>query len=295
MLAKTIHPSLRRAAGLFASSIDECTGRNVLTFSTGSDTAAIRKALESLSVARDMVDLESTTQPTGAGTPQEWYRPMVGGLEIWSPTTGNTCTVGCNVLNWETGLSPSTSPKYFLTAGHCSGTLGEPANSRWTQGGHHIGYEYQAAPILKDDAVNCPPADKYGNIPWCMYADVMVVQYADTVNWYYGRVATLLMPSRIIHNTLNVQPPLIVNGGLLNQNVYLVAPQTGQHNNGRIERTCDDVFYVDRNTGLNTPYIMCTQRTNNKMKFPRFSGHLQRLDQDSRQEVRSEETRTEGV
>ena len=31
------------------------------------------------------------------------------------------------------------------------------------------------------------------------------------------------------------------------------------------------------------------------MKFPRFSGHLQRPDQDSGQEVRSEETRTEGV
>ena len=33
----------------------------------------------------------------------------------------------------------------------------------------------------------------------------------------------------------------------------------------------------------------------NGMKLPRFSGHLQRLDRDSRQEVWHEEARTEGV
>jgi hypothetical protein len=37
------------------------------------------------------------------------------------------------------------------------------------------------------------------------------------------------------------------------------------------------------------------QPVENEVKFPRFSGHLQRLDRDSRQEVWNEEARAEGI
>jgi hypothetical protein len=247
---------------LNSTAIDETKGVLQLGLSAMEDVALLSKALTDRGIPRDMLVFEQTERAVATTTLNQRYRPLVGGLEITNIHTA--CTLGFNFLKYETGTNPSSSPKYFITAGHCSADWGEPTGIAFHQVGlssDRIGQEIQIAPIRRNDPY-CP-SDKYGYTP-CTDADVLVGRYDDTVSVLYGSVATVYMESwrfKQIHGYINVQGT--TSGALTGQTVFMQGKSSGQHNNGKILQSCGNVSLQDKFDFTKIYWVMCTQRTDN--------------------------------
>jgi hypothetical protein len=241
--------------------IDETEGKLHLGLTDAKHIPDVSEILLRRGIPSDMVTMEVIERPVAAGTLNQRYRPLVGGLEIRSPSLA--CTLGFNFLKWETGIDPANSPKYFITAGHCNGNWGNVTGAAFSQvtiGVDRVGQEHQIAPLKLGDP-SCPVDTKFGGFTPCFDADVLVGAYDDSVSVLYGRVATVYMPSKVIHNTLSVVGT--TSGGITGQTVHLVAAVTGQHNTGKIKASCENIFYADPLDPDRVFWVLCTQRTDN--------------------------------
>lgn len=179
---------------------------------------------------------------------------MIGGLEI---KVAIPCTLGFNVMNWDTGIDPYTSTHYFFTAGHCTPTPGIPSGYDAHQVSllapqDKVGAEYQVVP--RRSGASCPV-----NKSPCMDADVLVVRYDSTVTFpdsvRYGWVANVNASKTIITPWFNVQGT--ISGGLNGQTVTTVGMTSGK-STGVISAIC-----VDQLLGTSPNiWILCQDRAN---------------------------------
>ena len=222
---------------LNATDIDETRGVIKLGFSSMGRVDHLRSRLKALGVPSQMVEFEQREPAQPETTLNQKYRPAVGGLQIQMP--GNpgpsTCTLGFNVLKWGTGGTYDLSlGRFFLTASHCSMTRGLvsglPLYQHTATAGNRIGVEVDHADTLSGAA--CPAAKSP-----CQHADVLVVQYDDSVSTLYLRVANV-DASKNITGTYNLQGAPTV-GGITGEVVTKVGENTGK-TTGTITATCVD-------------------------------------------------------
>lgn len=180
--------TMRPEDGVTLTAIDGSQGVIRIGVSSNTKVASLRSRLDSAGVPDDMLTFEEDQIGVGDQTLQSsGVRPAVGGLEIVSHEQ-TQCSLGFNVMRWDTGTDPATSPEYFLTAAHCAGsTWGQNRSLPYSQdsSGFQVGSEYEAVPIVNYPAWQCPDA---GHSP-CELADVLVIAYDDTVSVAYGNVA----------------------------------------------------------------------------------------------------------
>jgi hypothetical protein len=189
-----------------------------------------------------MIALDERGPAIAETTLNQLYRPAVGGLQILEHN-GNGCTLGFNVFDWS--ILGGSSPLYFLTAGHCSGTWGQtprgwpyyqPSSSR-------VGEEF--ATVTVHSTGYCPT----GHSP-CMEADVLAVKYDDTVSVLYGNVANV-DASKNITGYLNVQG--MVSGAIFGQTVTFVGQVSGKRT-ATIRDVCKDQWVAGP---AGTYWILC--------------------------------------
>lgn len=158
------------------------------------------------------------------------------------------------MLSWVTGIS-LTDPMYFLTAGHCSGSVWGTAGN-WPVYQHNsdrVGQEYITAPVVSYPNWRCPSAAKSP----CTEADVLAIRYDDTVAVQYGNVANV-DGSRNITGTYNVQGT--ISGVLNGQSITKVGATTGK-TTGTVQATCVDISYSTfHHPG--SVWLLCAQRAN---------------------------------
>jgi hypothetical protein len=187
----TVQQSVQRGDGVTLLAIDETKAVIRVGLASLAQTAALRARLVTAGIPSDMLQFEQDDIGVADATLQSnGVRPAVGGLEILSHET-LACSIGFNVMRWDTGTDPMTSPKYLLTAAHCAGTTwGVNKSLPYSQvsaAGYQIGAEYEAVPIVNYPAWQCPNSTESP----CELADVLVLKYDDTVSVGYGNVANV--------------------------------------------------------------------------------------------------------
>jgi hypothetical protein len=230
---QSIRDHLWSGDNVVALGIEETSNKVVVGVRTATARASIAAKLPDWGVSADMVRFEQRDAALGETTLNQTFRPARGGLMI-NNQDNNPCTLGFNVYNWNTGIGGS-SPLYFFTAGHCSGTWGQPpAQTIYYQPGNsptgsRVGVEYATVPVHSGGY--CPS----GHSP-CMDADVLVVQYDDTVSVHYGAVANV-DASKNITGYFNVQGT--TTGAFVGQVVTMVGQVSGK-STATVRQTCMD-------------------------------------------------------
>jgi hypothetical protein len=120
-------------------------------------------------------------------TLQQYYRPLMGGLEIgFTSASGipSQCTLGVNVwyTNYAQGIPVGT--RGFYTASHCSTTYGGTDGTVFSQGGVQIGHEAWDPPFFTNAQNTLCPANMF-----CRWSDVAFAAYDAGVNRLQGAVA----------------------------------------------------------------------------------------------------------
>jgi len=259
-----VYGTLRPDDHFIASAIDETRGVIILGFTSLSSAESIRARLAKTDIPLDMVEFEQRSQAKPDVTLNGVVRPIMGGVEVHGHNAIGSCTLGFNVMRWDTGIDWSTSPQYFLTAGHCGETWGTKGLFWYQPSGglaSIIGDEFEVLP--KHLYPYCPAAHSP-----CMDADVLVVKYDSTKtvpdSVLYGNVANVDAFKNVIGH-FNVQGS--VAGGLKGQTVTVVGMESGKHT-GVITRSCEDQLVRDPNPGRPSVWILCQQQAN----YPSMNG-----------------------
>jgi hypothetical protein len=225
--------------------IDERAGVITIAARDEAAIAMLRQRVKEWGIPMDMVRFEQRGVAVAQTTLSQYRRPTLGGLLILE-SSGSQCTLGFNVYNWNTGIG-SGSPRYFLTAGHCSETWGSaPFGWPYYQPSYteRIGYEYATATVHSTGY--CPS----GHSP-CLEADALAVRYDDSVSSSYGIVANVDASKNIITPLFGVVGT--VSGGLNGQVVTTVGAFSGK-STATIRAVCVDQQVA---SGSTTYWIKC--------------------------------------
>lgn len=213
-----------------------------------------RSALAKAGVPIDAFELRVMDNIVSGASLRSVVRPVTGGLminSIASATTGY-CSVGLQAWkNDVNGYPDPTLGRFVLTANHCAPPAGTVTGL--TFGQPHRGYGLHMTEVVNAEVFSdarCPYA---ASLP-CQYADVAVLQMADSVSSTWQRVAlsnTANPPAYLGQLSLNTSVWSAVQG----QPVRRVGARSGQRN-GTVTNACYD---------LNVPgfwYILCSVEVN---------------------------------
>jgi len=175
-------------AGVQLVDVDEKMNRIYIGVTNEEAVPRVLARFDALGAPRSAVTVEVVPVASLTSTLQQYYRPLIGGLQIdWNNAQGvpTTCTLGVNV--WYTNFSQgiSTGTPGFYTAGHCSTTRFATDGTVFSQGGTRIGYErWDPPPFTSALTSACPPG------AYCRWSDVAFAQYDDpNVDRHQGSVA----------------------------------------------------------------------------------------------------------
>ncbi len=254
-----MHNAIADDGNLLSTAIDETRGLIVLGVRSADRVDAFKERLLARGIPADMIEFEERVPAIPSQTLNSRFRPLLGGLEIWE-FSGSVCTLGFNVMRWDTGYDPYTSPHYMLTAGHCSQDWGVAnGNAYWQKGFQAvnvIGTTLQVVP--KRVAPNCPT----GKSP-CIDADVLAVAYNSYVTFpdsvRYGRVANVNASKTIITPYYSVQASVV--GAVNGQTITMVGQVSGKRTDV-VSRICEDQLTTNPTSSGGTIWVLCQDRAN---------------------------------
>jgi hypothetical protein len=244
---------------LSTTGVDGARGVILLGVKDLSAVGPLRSRIASLGIPDDMIQFEEIPLAHANATLEDRFRPLIGGLKVRN-SGGIPCSLGFNVMRYDTGTDPYTSQLYFWTAGHCSGNWGVTSNYSWWQGGTGflqqdlVANEYEVVP--KRTGTNCPPSKSP-----CVAADVVVARYVSGLTFpdsvKYGWVANVNSSRTIITPWYNVQPSVM--GAVPGQTVTMVGYASGKKT-GTLLQSCQDVQVANPSGG--TMWVLCVERAN---------------------------------
>lgn len=248
---RVLEATMRSDDGVSLTAIDESRGVIVVGTVSTAKGDGLRSRLVASGIPADMLVFERARPGAGESTLQDPVRPTIGGLRV-VPHANQGCTLGFNLMRWADGIDPPTSPKYFMTAGHCNGfTWGTNTQLPYYQVADRVGEEFEAVPIFNYPSWHCPA----GKTP-CTEADAVFIKYDDTVSVAYGNVARVSALNGNIIGYTNVQPNYV--GAMIGQKVTKVGQATGS-STGTVSLTCAD-FQVGN--GFLMVWVKCMGRAN---------------------------------
>lgn len=241
---------LKNGDGILETYVDETSGSIRLGLRVLTDSSELRARFSSAGVPSDMIRFHQGMQSYGQATLNQKVRPTVGGLQI-KHLNGGDCSLGFNVLNWNTGINPSTDPKYMWTASHCAFTgMGQILGYKIAQLADTVAVEYEVPPVVSFPNWRCPSAAKSP----CQEADVLSSKYDDTVNVAYGNVANV-DASKNITGYYNVQGT--VRGAIVGATLTKVGQAAGK-STGTLSASCVDVVVTF--VGMGNVWELCQAR-----------------------------------
>lgn len=173
-------------AGVQSIDVDETKNRVSIGVTESDAAARVLARLDTLGVPRNAVTVDVVPPISLVTNLQQYYRPLIGGLQIdlnglFGPTQ---CTLGVNV--WYTNFSQgiSTGTPGFYTAAHCSSTRFGTDGTVFSQGGSRIGYERWDPPTFTSSWTSACPVNTQ-----CRWSDVAFAQYDSGVDRHQGAIA----------------------------------------------------------------------------------------------------------
>ncbi|WP_162865739.1 hypothetical protein [Deinococcus wulumuqiensis] len=160
--------------------IDQARNKVVLSVANESKLTQLKNWVRSAGIPDTAVDI--SVAPIVAEKPLTGlFRPPLGGVDI-----NNDCTLGTNV-RYNGFINGTQSPQGFLTAAHCTPTIGaKDSNFAIQQGGYTVGYE-QLDPPLRPATDSICANDTTGKPYECRFSDVAFATYNIVSN--VGRIA----------------------------------------------------------------------------------------------------------
>lgn len=257
---QTLHEAFLSSENLVtATGLDHRRGLISIGVLSLNKIGPLRARIASLGIPDDMVEFQEEPVAVANTTLNQRFRPAIGGLQIMN-SGGIPCTLGFNVMRYDTGTDPYTSPIYFWTAGHCSTNWGVSSGSAWWQPTGFlavdvVGNEYDFVP--KRTGTSCPPT----HTP-CVAADVVVARYPGTMTFpdsvRYGWVANV-NSSKVITGQFNVQGTSV--GGVQGQVVTMVGQTSGKQT-GTISLICQDRAVANPTVPGENVWVLCMDRAN---------------------------------
>jgi hypothetical protein len=167
--------------GVHVLDVDETTNRVFIGVADNAAVARVQARLDALGIPRGAVTVAVTKPAELVTNLQQYYRPLIGGLQVDSNTT---CTLGVNVLYTNFGQGISTGTPGFYTAAHCSTTRFGTDGTVFSQGGSQIGHEAWDPPTFTSAWTSACPVGSS-----CRWSDVAFVQYDSGVSAHQGYIA----------------------------------------------------------------------------------------------------------
>ena len=182
--------------GVTAYDIDERQNAVVVGAADAEAAAALRSRIESIPALRGIVRVELRPAPKPEVTIQQYFRPIVGGLQI----TGGlgSCTGAFTVYPYLNSKTIDYSQAYLATASHCTINMG-------VVNGDDFG-QPSLANVIGDEALD-PPFFTYLQNPdcppgrQCRYTDIALIAYRSGVTFTHRQFALLSPPSLSISST----------------------------------------------------------------------------------------------
>lgn len=163
---------------------DEAQNRVFIGVTDNAAIGRVQSQLDRLGIPRAAVVVDVVPPITLATNLTQYYRPLVGGLQIdWS---GTYCTLGVNVwyTNFAQGISGAAG---FYTASHCSDTPASTDGTTYSQGGYQIATEKYDPPFFTNSQYfGCPSGYN------CRHSDVTFAQYNTGIDGSHGTIAQTL-------------------------------------------------------------------------------------------------------
>ncbi len=233
-----VRPIVGRVPGTTSLRIDEQRGEIVVTVAQLPQAAAVRSALISLELPREMLVIEERAAPALRQGLQNRIRPVVGGLQIARDAGANACSIG--LLGWkkdpDTGHGDPNLGLFVTTASHCSSDRASPTpDEQYGQPtiSNLAGFEVAKAPIFSGGI--CPYTS-------CQLADVLAIQLYDSVPGIRSLAAISIQVSPPTNPPYSGRQAVTgqgVQGALTGERVYKVGRSTGQ-TFGLILESCVD-------------------------------------------------------
>ncbi|HXH41311.1 MAG TPA: hypothetical protein VNN08_21970 [Thermoanaerobaculia bacterium] len=241
-------------AGVQVLDADEATNRLFIGVTEAAAIPSVLAQVDALGVPRTAVVVDVVPAASLTTSLRDFYRPLIGGLQIDLTIAGtpSQCTLGVNVwyVNVSQGIPPGTAG--FYTAAHCSTTRFGTDGTVYSQGGSRIGYErYDPPAFTNAQNTRCPAGYT------CRWSDVTFAQYdagynrhqgalAQTVSRAYGNFQTgSIVINPYAPEFILYQTTLPVAGQYLDK----VGRTTGW-TSGQVSRTCADYF-------IGGNYLLC--------------------------------------
>lgn len=163
--------------------IDQNRNKLMVSVANESKLAQLRDWLKSSRIPDAALEI-SITPVVAEKALTGLFRPPLGGVEI--NNINKNCTIGANV-RYNGFINGTQSPQGFLTAAHCTPTIGmKDSNFAIQQGGYTVGYE-QLDPPLRSATDSVCANDTTGAANPCRFSDVAFATYNIASN--VGRIA----------------------------------------------------------------------------------------------------------
>lgn len=208
--------------GLAASAyIRDHDGMLVVNAQDEQRLASLKQQVAALGYPDDMVQFGIDDARPEIRVDVQWAEPLspVGGLRINGSTTDANyyaCSIGTNVRFTGTA-NGITNPQGFLTARHCTPTIGGYDNHVFYQVGRRIGKEAIDPRVISQDTPGCA-GNESGQVSICVRADVAFATYEVPSN--VGRIARPF-------ESVNQKEVTVTNGTPDTYAVTAVAPRPG--------------------------------------------------------------------
>ena len=244
---QTARSLVGRVDGVSAFSINPLKGRVVIGVDNGSTQQQVITTLGQIGAPEGVWFVE-VLEPTPDVGLQTRHDNMMGGLQVSGPE--GFCSLGFIGFKKDpqTGYA-DYNRRMVTTAAHCTSNQLSLFSDWWGQPGslRTMGYSVDLAPVYS----NC-----YGVYTYCRYADIAIVELADSVGHYWGVVAKSSVtsdPNDPPYNGYQSYTGSGVANALVNELVTKVGRTTGQ-TSGRVDDDC-----VDRESST-TPglWTLCT-------------------------------------
>lgn len=207
--------------GLASSAyIRDSDGMLVLNARDEQQLVALKQKVTDLGYPEDMVQFGIDDSRPQINLEAQFPDP-IGGIRInGSATDPNyyACSIGTNVKFTGTA-NGITNPQGFLTARHCTPTIGSYDNHVFYQAGRRIGKEAIDPTVISQTTPGCA-GNESGQVSICVRADVVFATYEVPSN--VGRIARPI-------ESVNQKEVSVVNGTPNTYVVTAIAPRPGMN------------------------------------------------------------------
>jgi hypothetical protein len=246
--------------GVTQTDIDDVRNRIVIGVESGNLVQGVRAQAQLIGVPAAAVLVEVIPPTRVTANLQGLVRPMHAGIQVSKTTSVDlgSCTLGYNVRRRD--LSDAYDGyKYFVTAGHCTDSLGYNNGTRMGQPNmtRPIGTEVSDPPPFDQFTNSACPADLK-----CRYSDAALIRYDDSVSWRHGKMPKVGtgVPFTILDTLVDIVhdavPPYPDMASVwIGQNVRMIGRSSGDVG-GKILNFCVNIR-VYEGVQPNGWYLMC--------------------------------------